>query len=437
MKDIIRKFIPKSFLRIYHKALATMAALFYGFPSKRLKIIGVTGTTGKTTVCNMIARILEEGGYRVAMSTTANFRMAGREWTNTYKQTMLGRFKLQKFLKRALRAGCQYTIIETSSEGLAQGRHLFIDYDTAIFTNLSPEHIESHGNFKKYKEAKAKMFKTLAESRKETTIIANLDDECGEYFLGFKADKKYGYAMNKKAENKNFRNVFVDRIQILPTGSNFFIDGQEFNLKLLGRFNISNALAAICVGLAENISIDKIKSALEKFTNMPGRMERINVGQNFNVFVDYAHEPKGLESVYQTLKEIKKPQAKILAVLGSCGGGRDKWRRPILGKLAANYVDYIFVTNEDPYDEDPKEIIKQVASGALEAGKQENKSLWKIFDRREAIKKALYMAQEEDFVILTGKGSEQCIMSKNGKRIPWDDRKVAREILKELIQRKG
>lgn len=454
MKNLIRRFIPEFFLRIYHKALATMAALFYGFPSKKLKIVGVTGTTGKTTVCNMIARVLEEGGYRVAMTTTANFRMAGREWTNTHKQTMLGRFKLQKFLKRALRAGCQYVIIETSSEGLAQGRHLFVDYDTAVFTNLSPEHIESHGGFEKYKSAKAKLFKALAKSGKKTVIIANLDDEVGEYFLEFGAEEKYGYKITPpslplsfdklrtgyKGRNggvKNLKIVEAENILVSSAGTNFSVNDQEFNLKLLGKFNVYNALAAICVGMAQNVPMEKIKSGLEKFETMPGRMERIAAGQNFSVFVDYAHEPRGLESVYQTLKEIKKSQGKILAVLGSCGGGRDKWRRPVLGKLAAQYADYVFITNEDPYDEDPKEIIAQVANGALEAGKQENINLWKILDRRETIKKAIHMAQKDDIVMLTGKGSEQCIMSKNGKKIPWDDRKAAREILKELIQRKG
>jgi UDP-N-acetylmuramoyl-L-alanyl-D-glutamate--2,6-diaminopimelate ligase len=444
MKNIIRKVIPKSIINLYHRSLATLSALFYNFPSKKLIVIGVTGTTGKTTVCNLVAKILEEGGYKVGLTTTANFRIGSREWINKTKQTMQGRFKLQKLLKEMVREGCQYAVIETSSEGLAQNRHLFIDYDMAVFTNLSPEHIESHGSFENYKKAKAKLFKqlktTVQSSKFKKIIIANLDDPYGEYFLRFEAEEKWGYGMNfqfpipnfqSNLKSQNFKTVRAKNIQILSAGTKFFINSQEFSLNLLGKFNVYNALCAICVGLAQNIPIEKIKSALERFESIPGRMECIDVGQNFFVFVDYAHEPRGLESVYQTLKEIKNPNGKIIAVLGACGGGRDRAKRPILGKLAGQYADYVIVTNEDPYDEDPVSIILQVARGVEDGGKIEGKNFWKIQDRRQAIKKAILMAQKNDIVILTGKGSEQCIMGKSGKKIPWDEREVARKVLRE------
>lgn len=444
MKTLIRKIIPKSLLKLYHYFLATLAAIVYNFPSRKLKVIGVTGTTGKTTACNLIAALLEEEGYKVGLTTTANFKIGKREWINTTKQTMQGRFRLQKLLWEMVKAGCQYAVIETSSEGLAQGRHLFIDYDVAVFTNLSPEHIESHGGFEKYKEAKGKLFKSLSRSKKTpTVIVANLDDQNVEYFLGFAADKKYGYTINSKfkIQNskliKNLQIVVAHDIQVNALGTKFYINSQEFNLNLLGKFNVYNALAAICVGLSQNISLEKIRQALRKFKSMPGRMEKIEAGQDFLVFVDYAHEPRGLESIYQTLKEIKKPESRIISVLGSCGGGRDKAKRPILGKLAAKYTDFVIITNEDPYDEDPWQIINDVAKGTLqESGREENKNFWKILDRREAIKKAISLATKNDIVILTGKGSEQCIMSKNGKKIPWDERRVVREILKEILKEK-
>ncbi|MEW6407683.1 MAG: UDP-N-acetylmuramoyl-L-alanyl-D-glutamate--2,6-diaminopimelate ligase [Patescibacteria group bacterium] len=456
MKTLIRKLIPKNIINLYHRFLATLAAIFYNFPSRKLYVIGVTGTTGKTTVCNLIGKVLEEAGFKVGIATTANFKIANKEWINDTKQTMQGRFRLQKLLKKMVKEGCRYAVIETSSEGIAQNRHLFIDYSCAVFTNLTPEHIESHGSFEKYKEAKAKLFKSLVNPKSQIpnpkqiqnskfkipnkkVIIANLDDLYAEYFLGFEADEKWGYGANFQFPisnfqlNSKFQNLKIIKtknIQISPKGTKFFINNQEFSLKLLGEFNVYNALAAICAGRSQNVPMEKIKIALEKFRSMPGRMEKVEGGQDFLVFVDYAHEPAGLESVYQTLKEIKKPQAKIISVLGSCGGGRDRAKRPTLGKLAAKYADYVIITNEDPYDEDSMSIIEQVAFGvAKEKNREENKNFWRILDREEAIKKAILMAKKDDIVILTGKGSEQCIMGKSGKKIPWDERKVARKIL--------
>lgn len=183
MKNLLKKIIPKSCLFFYHKLLAILAAYAYNFPSRKMVVIGVTGTNGKTTVCNMIAKILEEAGYKVGLTTTANFKIGEKEWINATKQTMQGRFKLQKLLHRMAEAGCKYAIIETSSEGIAQSRHWGISYDVAVFTNLTPEHIESHGSFEKYKEAKGKLFKSLKQKNARTekkenkkVSIVNLDD---------------------------------------------------------------------------------------------------------------------------------------------------------------------------------------------------------------------------------------------------------------------
>jgi len=436
MKNFIRKFIPNFLINLYHFVLAWLAAFFYTWPSKKMVVIGVTGTNGKSTVVNLIAKILEEAGFKVGLTSTYNFKIAGKEWLNEKKMTMLGRFQLQKLLAEMNKAGCSYAVIETSSEGIKQYRHLSIDYDVAVFTNLTPEHIESHGSFEKYKEAKGKLFRALSKRKRkmiagkviEKVSVVNLDDRFSSYFLSFAADKKYGYGLNER-ETKTIP-VFAKQVELTDKGSSFVYRDNNFHLKLLGEFNVYNSLAAIAVGESQGISLEIMKKALERVENLPGRLEFINEGQDFKVIVDYSPEPASLEKMYEAINLIEK--RRIIHVLGSCGGGRDKARRPILGKIAAQKADLVIVTNEDPYDEDPERIIDEVAQGAENEGKVLNKNLFKILDRRKAILFALKEAQADDLVIVTGKGAEQAICVRGGKKIPWDDRKVVREILSQI-----
>jgi UDP-N-acetylmuramoyl-L-alanyl-D-glutamate--2,6-diaminopimelate ligase len=448
VKKILKKFIPKSLLLQYHKTLACLAAFWYGYPARKMIVVGVTGTQGKSTVVNLIAKILENAGFKVGATSTINFKVADKEWINAQKMTMLGRFALQKLLNQMVKAGCQYAVIETSSEGIAQYRHLGIDYDVAVFTNLSPEHIESHGSFENYKKAKSKLFLKLENSQPkagppraektkklknkivEKVSIINLDDKYADYFLQFPADEHYGYAVNFKPETLNYKQdlkaVKAENVQLGPQGSRFTVYGLKFTLNLLGKFNVANALAAICVGLSQGIDLEIVKKGLEKIKSIPGRMEQIDKGQKFKVFVDYAHTPQALEAIYKTIGG-----SSIIHVLGSCGGGRDKAKRLISGKIAGQNAKYVIVTNEDPYDEDPNLIIDEVAKGAEAAGKKLNQDLFKILDRRQAIKKALDLAKADDIILITGKGSEQAICLANNKKIPWDDRKVVRELLEQ------
>lgn len=430
----LKKLVPKPLLNFYHWFLARLANIVYGNPSSQMTVIGVTGTTGKSTTVNLIATVLEEAGYQVGLTSTFNYKIAGKEWINDIKMTMPGRFCLQKMLKQMLKNGCTHVIIETSSEGIAQYRHLGVDYDLAVLTNLSPEHIESHGSFVRYKEAKGKLFVSLMRNKEKNKKISvvNLDDRHSEYFLNFWATEKWGYTTNQELpiESLELKTVLAENISLESWGSRFVVNDKLINFNLVGLFNVYNALAAVCVGLGLGISLDKIKQGLEKVKKMEGRLEEIEAGQHFKVIVDYAHEPRSLASVYQTLKPTVL--GKMIAILGSCGGGRDKARRPILGKLAAQYADIVIITNEDPFDEDPQVIIDQVAEGATTAGKELEKNLFKILDRREAINKALSLAQPDDLVIITGKGAEQCLVVKNNKKIPWDDREVVREELKNF-----
>jgi len=395
MKELLKKFIPSFLLSWYHYILAFFGAIFYFFPSKKLKIIGVTGTNGKTTTTEMISRILEEAGYKVALMNSIRFKIDDREEPNLLKMTMPGRFKLQRFLRQAVSSGSKYAVLEVTSEGIKQYRHKFINFEVAVFTNLSPEHIEAHGSFENYRKAKGKLFKIT-----KGVHIINLDDENTEYFLRFPAKKKYSYGLNKgDINNKDI----------------------QFKLRLIGDFNIYNALAATCVGISQGINLEICKKVLEAAGGIPGRMEEV-ISSPFKVFVDYAFTPNALEKVYQTLKP---KNAKMVCVLGACGGGRDKWKRPVLGKLAAKYCQEIIVTNEDPYDENPMEIMNQIADGTREMA-------IKILDRRGAIRKSLELAKPNNVVVITGKGCEPWICVKGGKKIPWDDRRAVREEFKKL-----
>src|SRR3989339_351819 len=379
--NIIKKIIPrkifKSLQPIYHFLFAWFASIVYGRPSEKLIVIGVTGTTGKTTSIYLIVKMLEGAGYKVGYTTTALFNDGKREWANDKKMTMAGRFFIQKMLRNMLRNKCQYAIVETTSEGVEQFRHRFINYDILVFTGLYPEHIESHGSFENYKKAKGKLFAHLKTYKK---------------------------------------------------GTSFKINDFLINLQILGDFNVVNTMNAICVGMVFNVKKKKMKESLEKINGIAGRFEKIDEGQDFLVVVDYAYEPKAISKLYEVVNILN--HKKIIHVLGSCGGGRDVARRPQLGKLAGEKADFVIVTNEDPYDDDPEIIIDQVALGAERAGKKNNKDLFKILDRRAAIEKAIKLAQKGDIVLITGKGNEQYICIEYGKKIPWDDRMVVRELLK-------
>jgi len=437
MKKTIRKFIPKFVLLCYHWCLAQLGVFFYQHPSRKLIVIGVTGTKGKSTVVNLISSILTGAGFRVGHISTFNFRICNKEWANETKQTMPGRFKLQKLLSGMIKAGCQYAVVETSSEGIAQYRHLGIDYDIVVFTNLSPEHIESHGSYKKYRQAKTKLFYELSRGFKKNVnnqpvrkiMVANHDDKEAEYFLHYPADRKFTFGLQQPGELlMTDRQVVASEVKPNQHGISFVAEETIFNLRLFGKFNVYNSLAAISVGLSQEIEISRIKKALEDINFLPGRLEEIENKKGYRIFVDYAHEPASLEEVYKTVKGLNPK--KIVSVLGSQGGGRDKAKRSQMGQLAATYTDHVIVTNEDPYDEDPEQIINDVANGAMQAVSRP--PIEKIVDRREAIKKALSLAEVGDVVIITGKGSETVMVVASGKKVPWNDRKTVKELLTDL-----
>jgi len=462
--NFLKKLIPKKLFKavqpFYHYLMAALAAFWYRYPSRNLVVIGVTGTTGKTSTVYLVAKVLESAGYNVGYTSTAMFDDGKREWLNDKKMTMPGRFFVQKMLRQMVKNRCQYAIVETTSEGIVQSRHKFINYDTLIFTGLYPEHIESHGGFEKYKEAKGRLFETLKKShpkyvddhkgvvrptsalqkldytRVKKTIIVNGDDENASYFLNFWSEEQFIYSSQNSLDADLFggldSRILHDsqffqykEVEEKPEGVSFSVADQIINLKLLGAFNVENALNAALTALGQGVLWPEIKKGLESVTCLSGKLERIDLGQDFTIIVDYSFEPRAMQKMYSTIKII--PHQKIIHVLGSCGGGRDKDRRPILGRLAGDNADYVIITNEDPYDEDPRLIIEEVAAGAEAAGKERNKDLFLVDDRRRAIKKALSLADKDDLVLITGKGAEQYICLADGKKVPWDDRRIVRE----------
>jgi len=453
IKSKIKQLIPEKLISFYHLCLAAAASFFYGFPSKKIIVIGVTGTKGKTSAANFIWSVLNAAGYSTGMLGTANIRIGDIELPNKYHMTMPGRFILQGLLKKMASAGCKYCIVETTSEGIKQWRHYGIYYDMAVFTNLSPEHLQAHGgSFENYKIAKGKMFAALTAcghkiidgKKVEKIIIANSDSRHSNYYLKFPADKKITFGLS---ENSNFS---AKNIKNTPDGLSFLVGVNSYNINILGNFNVYNALPAIVIGSTLGVAVDKIKKGLENLKIIPGRMERINEGQNFLVFVDYAHEQEGMNAVLDTARDLVAPVPKLLSVetkghkpkiillLGAEGGGRDKSKRPILGEIAAKKADFMIVSNVDPYEDNPIEICEDIAKSAENppagGGKIRNENLFVIEDRRQGINKALSLAKENDVVLITGKGAEQSIII-GGKSYPWDDRVIVREELNKILNK--
>jgi UDP-N-acetylmuramoyl-L-alanyl-D-glutamate--2,6-diaminopimelate ligase len=439
MISLLRKHTPYPLLRLYHYCLSRFAAFLFGFPSRKLITIGVTGTTGKSTTVYLLFKILEAAGYTVGATSTAIFKIGKWEELNDTKMTMVGRFALQKLIKKMLKNRCDYAIIETTSQGIEQYRHAGINYDLVLFTNLTPEHIEAHGGFENYRNAKGKLFthlgscpeKTINGKRIEKQIVVNLDDPHADFFLSLSGKaKKWGYSTNGPENTENVD----ERVSMkLSTEDNIHFTLQTravtLPLKLLGAHNANNALAAAVVARTQNISWEKIGDGLQSIESVPGRLEMIPNQRGLSIIVDYAHEPIGLRKLYEVVKAMS--HGRIIHVLGSTGGGRDVAKRPILGEIAGKNADIVIVTNEDPYDDDQKTIIDQVASGSEKAGKIPEKNLKRIQDRREAIHHALSLGVPGDIILITGKGCEQAIVVKNRKKIPWDDRKVIHEELEK------
>jgi len=408
----------------YHKLMAVLACLYYRFPSRYLNVVAVTGTKGKTTTANLIASVLGEAGYKVGMTSTILFQIGDLKWTNTTKITTLGPFFIQKMLRQMVKSRCTHAVIEVSSHAILQNRIWGVNVDTAVFTNIGEDHLEYHGGFDNYLRTKGLLFARLNRSQRKPRIpkvsILNADDPNFHFFDQFLADKKYTYGLASGT-------CYATDIEAKAGGSSFILhvpnNQIDINFHLPGDFNIYNALAAATVALANNINVKVIKEALEKASAIPGRFESVDCGQKYSIIVDYAHTVESLENLLSLYRGLTR--GKIFLVFGATGGGRDKAKRSKMGAVADKYADYIFVTDDDPYEEDEWKIIEDVSSGIK---RQEGDRFWKLPHREEAIKLALLMAEAGDTVLIAGKGAEE-IMMIGGRAVAWDDRKVVRSLL--------
>jgi len=348
---------------------------------------------------------------------------------------MPGRFELQRLLKKMDEAGCVIAVIETPSEGVEQWRHKGISFDIAVMTSLYPEYVAAHNwDFDRCKGMHLKVFRELHKQPEKKlrgeivpkTIIVNADIQEKDLFLNNPADKKITFGVEQEADFK------AREIQSEKDGVSFSLSNTGYKTHLIGAFNVLNALGAIAVAKALNISEETIKKGLLALQNVPGRMEEIKTGQSFPVFVDYAHDAVSLETILKTAEHLRTSNnQKIIVLTGGQGGGRDKKKRPLMGRLAAMIADYVIIANEDPYNDDPRKIMEEIAQGSEEAGKKRGESLFLFNDRREGIRKALSLADSNDLVFITGKGAEQSMMV-GKKMVPWDDRVVVREELEKI-----
>ena len=411
LKGSLRALMPWPILSLYHFLLAFVASVIFSEPSKQLIVIGVTGTKGKSSTIEYINAIFEEAGYETAILNSIRRKIGKTEHPNTSRMSMPGRFGMQKFLFDAVQAGSQVAIIEMTSEGSRLHRHRFIHLDCLVFTNLSPEHIESHGSFEAYADAKLALGRGLLKSVKRPRIIvANTDDGFSTQFLALPVEEAVPFSLTQ-----------LESYEADSSGGRFHFGETLIEVHLPGNFSLKNALAACVVARTFGIKEPVIARGIAKITEIPGRAQEISVGQDFKVVVDYAHTPDSLAAIYDAYKPKR-----LICVLGNTGGGRDLWKRPEMGKIADECCAEVVLTNEDPYDEDPQSIIDMMARGM-------KRTPHTNIDRRLAIREAIALANAGDAVIISGKGTDPSIRGPLGKSIPWSDANVVREELNLLI----
>ncbi len=434
VKRFVARLTPEFLLLGYHFVFAVVAILVYRQPSKELVVIGVTGTKGKTSTASFIHTALAAAGEKVGLLSTTEVRIGEKVFVNKRHMTLPGRGYVQQQLRKMVDAGCRYAVIETPSEGLRQFRVLGVWYDSLVYTNLSPEHLVTHKTFERYRHAKGRLFRQQARSPQKTLggkavkrcIILNADDSNVEYFqkiaamplneevlVGFSAKA----SVSIRAEEGSAENAFL-------------LEGDRYTVPLPGVITIRNAVPAILLAKRYcNASPERLNHAFATAT-LPGRLERIEVGQSFQVFCDYAHEPLSVESVCEALRQyVSSDGGRLIVVVGAVGASRWRYNADAIGEVAGRCADISIITDADPFFDDPEEIAAAVVAGIRKNSDAE----WYVeLDRRKAMRKAFSLARAGDVVIVTGKGAE-VTMEVNGESVPWDERKIIRETLRQSL----
>jgi len=429
LRKVVKALIPRGLFRhvepFGHLVEAVIFNIVYGFPARKIKVIGVTGTNGKTTTSFLIHRMLTEAGYRPGLMTTVAYGVGDDIKPQIAHMTTVSVPVLLKRIKQMKQEGMDWLVLETTSHALAQHRVWGIPYSIAVMTNITHEHLDYHGSFKRYREAKRKMFKMANHNwgGRRTGVINADDDSVNLFAKVIKDSVLYG------VEHGELR---ARDIKSTPSGVSYkaVIDGESYNIKchIPGSFNVYNSLAAVGVGRVLGLTKEQIEQGIAALTSVEGRMARIDEGQAFEVIVDFAHTPDSFEKLFKDLRP--NVSGKLIVLFGSAGR-RDTAKRAVQGELAGKYADEVILTEEDDRDEDGMKILDQIAEGAERAGKQRGKNLFLVHKREDAIVLAMSKARaKDDVVLLLGKGHEKSIDGPDGER-PWNEVEAAAKALKE------
>lgn len=406
-------------------AAEKIAPWFFGYPGRSLRLVGVTGTNGKTTTTHILREMLIRSGRPTGLLGTIH-ALVGSEIL-PMKNTTPDVVELQGLLAYLKTAGMSHAVMEVSSHALAQNRVFGCEFDTAVFSNMTQDHLDFHGNFDNYRKAKGRLFESLCKSdsyKQGKTAVVNVDDQAGTFMLDQTNAKKISYAVQNPAD------IRATGVKVAATGTSFNLTGImgsfSVSTKLTGFFNVYNLMAASGAACAEGVPVEIIREVMETVSRVAGRFERVEINMPYDVIVDYAHTPDGLENVLKTAREFVK--GRLIVVFG-CGGDRDRTKRPIMGRIATVYADRIIVTSDNPRSEDPEKIIGEIVAG-ITAGSSSSRCET-ITDRRSAIKQAMSIAEEGDVILIAGKGHENYQIL-GDRTIHFDDCEVVRELLEEI-----
>ncbi|WP_159883940.1 UDP-N-acetylmuramoyl-L-alanyl-D-glutamate--2,6-diaminopimelate ligase [Paenibacillus puerhi] len=409
-------------------AMAVLANHYYNHPSRELRLIGVTGTNGKTTTTYILEHILSDQGHTTGLMGNIHIKV-GAEFRENRATNTQEALELQRFLREMADCGTDYALMEVSSHGLDMGRVKGCRFRTAIFTNLTQDHLDYHGTMDRYREAKSLLFSRLgneyaADPAERQYAVLNADDPASEAFLRATAAQAITYGIDNPDAD-----VRAEGIVMTEEGTQFrcvtFKGTADIRIRLVGRFNIYNVLAAIAASLAEDIALERIAGSLARLHGVEGRMEVVSAGQPYLVLVDYAHTPDGLENALSTIRQFST--GRVYCVFG-CGGDRDRTKRPVMGAIAATYSDYVYATSDNPRTEDPERILLDIEPGLRGAGAGDA-GYELIADRKEAIRRAISRAQAKDVVLIAGKGHET-YQEIGGVKNPFDDRLIAKQAIR-------
>jgi UDP-N-acetylmuramoyl-L-alanyl-D-glutamate--2,6-diaminopimelate ligase len=428
-RSTVKKVIPAGLFPAVepygHLVEAMLFTTLNGFPARGMKVIGVTGTNGKTTTAYMIHHMLHESGYKVGLISTVGWGVGGDIKPQMHHMTNVSAPELNRRLKEFKQQGVEWLVLETTSHALAQHRVWGVPYSVAVLTNLTHEHLAYHRTFERYRNAKRMMFKIANRNHRGLrTGVINAEDPNAKYFASdIKNVVLYGTTKG---------DVRAQNIKMSSSGVSYDAvagdDTYHVRTQLPGKFNVDNSLAAVCVGRAVGLTTEQIEQGIAALESVEGRMTRVDEGQNFDVIVDYAHTPDSFEKLFKDLRPAVK--GKMIAVFGSLGGG-DTGKRPTQGELAGKYCDEVVLCQEDDRQENPDQILHDIAAGAEKAGKVRDKDLFLIHDRPEAIEFAFKRARKGDTVLLLGKGHEKTIEDAEGEH-PWNETEIARKTLQKL-----